>query len=83
MYYSDTLESMMSIKEGIDEAMAILQERSLANELDYQFVMDCPKKNDLKNPSLKTWVFLVLDKPYFDDNDNPMLPSVFKDFLQI
>lgn len=31
----------MSIKDGIDESIAILQERSLTNELDYQFVMDC------------------------------------------
>lgn len=39
----DTLGVIMSIKEGIDESMAILQERSLTNELDYQFVMDCLK----------------------------------------
>lgn len=31
----------MSNKEGMDKAMAILQERSLTNILDYQFVMDC------------------------------------------
>jgi|694.fasta_scaffold28986_3 hypothetical protein len=33
----------MSIKEGMDAAMAIIQERSLTNELDYQFIMDCLK----------------------------------------
>lgn len=26
---------------GIDKAMAVLQERAMANEIDYQFVMDC------------------------------------------
>lgn len=33
----------MSTKYGIDAAMAILQEKALTNELDYQFVMDCLK----------------------------------------
>ncbi len=41
----------MSIKEGVDEAIAILQERSLTNELDYQFVMDCLK--DYASPRAK------------------------------
>lgn len=31
----------MATKEGVDSAMAILQERSMVNELDYQFVMHC------------------------------------------
>jgi hypothetical protein len=31
----------MSNIEGIDSAMAIIQERAQANELDYRFVMDC------------------------------------------
>ena len=41
----------MSIKDGVDLAMATLQERSLVNELDYQFVMDCLK--DYKSPRAK------------------------------
>jgi len=31
----------MSNIQGIDKAMSLLQERAVANELDYQFVMDC------------------------------------------
>lgn len=31
----------MATTEGVDAAMAILQERALTNELSYQFVMDC------------------------------------------
>jgi hypothetical protein len=34
----------MATKEGMDLAMAILQEKSPTNELDYQFVMDCLKR---------------------------------------
>lgn len=41
----------MARTEGIDKAMAILQERSLTNELDYQFVMDCLK--DYASPRAK------------------------------
>lgn len=41
----------MSIIEGVDESMAIIQERSLTNELDYQFVMDCLK--DYGSPRAK------------------------------
>jgi hypothetical protein len=33
----------MSNIEGLDKAMAILQDRARANVLDYQFVMDCLK----------------------------------------
>lgn len=39
----DTLEAILTTKKGIDEVIWILQERSLTNELDYQFVMDCLK----------------------------------------
>lgn len=28
---------------GVDPAMAVLQERAIVNELDFQFVMDCLK----------------------------------------
>lgn len=31
----------MANKEGVDLAMATLRQRSISNELDYQFVMDC------------------------------------------
>jgi hypothetical protein len=41
----------MSNIEGVDPAMAILQERALSNELDYQFVMTCLR--DYKSPRAK------------------------------
>lgn len=31
----------MAMIQGIDKAMEVIQKRTLANELDYQFVMDC------------------------------------------
>jgi hypothetical protein len=33
----------MSIREGVDAGMALLQDRALVNELDYQFAIDCLK----------------------------------------
>lgn len=39
--YIETLEGKLAKNEGIDAAMAIIEARALANELDYRFVMDC------------------------------------------
>ncbi|MBA3722610.1 MAG: hypothetical protein H0W88_09445 [Parachlamydiaceae bacterium] len=41
----------MSKIEGIDSAMAFIQDRSLVNSIDYQFVMDCLK--DFRSPRSK------------------------------
>jgi len=42
----------MSNIQGVDKAMAILQERAPANVLDYQFVMDCLKDYNMPRDKL-------------------------------